>query len=360
MSEVRLKAALLQSKSDDAARQIIAENRPIGLSIMDFAAKHGRFDIAASLAPDGAMRFEMTLLAGDLDTAAAAADEIGNKDIFQRLAAEGMAIGRFRLAEDTLKKSGDTEQLALLYLLSGDSQKLQKLAKQTGSVLHYLWANDDEALAKIFSEVAPALEVDLTGSDLHVNHGKNVLEDWPMTRTGFIHTTIAAAVEDIDDAGWGWDLGESGIGKEEEDGGWEVDIDIATPALSTTASAYVPPSTGLSVHRQWVSRCQTAGELAAAGAFGEALLLLDQSIAVRNTDILKSIFIEAYVSANGFVSDLIVPLSAKSRGGRVSALRSPLEFFEEVSKLVFGSFAPRTFAKCSEICPYRMRRNEGG
>jgi hypothetical protein len=69
MSEVQLKADLSQNKSDDVARRIIAENRPVGLSIVEFPVQNQCFEIAVSLAEDPHKRFDMILRTGDLQSA---------------------------------------------------------------------------------------------------------------------------------------------------------------------------------------------------------------------------------------------------------------------------------------------------
>jgi coatomer protein complex subunit alpha (xenin) len=159
MSEVRLKADLSQNKSDNVARRIIAENWPIGLSIMEFSAQKQRFEIAAPLAEDPQKRFEMTLRACDLQ-AAPVADNINNKGIYKQLSQAALEFGTFGLAETALKMAEDFHNLAFLYVLSGEMEKLRKLSQHTSSLLHQLWVNNNESLSRALTSVSPTVAVE--------------------------------------------------------------------------------------------------------------------------------------------------------------------------------------------------------
>jgi coatomer protein complex subunit alpha (xenin) len=363
MSEVHLKIALSQGKSDDLARRIVGENRPIGLSILEFAARNGRYEIAAALATDPAKRFEMTLRAGDLDAAAAIADDIGDRETFKKLSQAALEVGRFALAEVALKKAEDYENLAFLYLISGESEKLRRLSKQTNSLLHQLWTNDNDAIARTLAAAAPELECDLTDANaLRVSPGAAVLADWPMTRSGFIHTTIAPALPDDDEAGAAW---ESGPHEEDdaEPGGWDVDVDIPPGSPGTPGRAhaqFIPPPRGTSVHQRWAERAQTAGERIAAGLFGDALALLRETVAVRNSDALRDLFVETYLSANAAVAgpggQIPIPISLPYRGGLSPGVPSNLELFENLTKSLYALFVKGKFIESRQLCVGIIRR----
>jgi hypothetical protein len=69
------------------------------------------------------------------------------------------------LAEVALKKEDNTEGLAFLYLISGESDKLRKLSKQTNSLLRQLWLNDNESIARTLVFVAPRIDLELNDSN---------------------------------------------------------------------------------------------------------------------------------------------------------------------------------------------------
>jgi coatomer protein complex subunit alpha (xenin) len=364
MSEVRLKIALSQGKGDELARRIVSESRPIGLSILEFAARNGRYEIAAALATDPVKRFDMTLRAGDLTAAASIADEIADEETFKTLASAALEVGRFSLAEYALKKANDTEGLAFLYLISGESDKLSRLSKQTNSLLHQLWSNDDDAIARTLAAAAPDVKLALqNGNELHITFGTKVLADWPMTRTASIHTTIAPALPDDEEAGAGWS---SGAREEEEEepaaGGWDVDLDIETPspARGKGPAQFVPPRSGPSVHQQWAEHARTAGERIAAGLFGDALVLLDQTVALRNTDAVKDLFVETYISANAAVNapggQLAVPLSMPFRSHLSPAVPTNLELFDGLTNSLYGLFVKGKFVESRQLSLGIMKR----
>jgi coatomer protein complex subunit alpha (xenin) len=363
MNEARLKMALARGKPDELARRIVAENRPIGLSILEFAARNGRYEIAAALATDPRKRFEMTVRAGDIDAAAAIADEIGDEQTFRKLADAAVEVGRFALAELALKKANDTEGLAFLYLISGEANKLVNLSKQTNSLLHQIWSNDHEAIARTLAAVVPGVEFELNDTNkLRVDVGAKVLADWPMTRSGFIHTTIEAAPPEDDEAGEGWAC----AGHEEEEnaepGGWEVDLDIELPstARAKAAARFVPPASGTPVQHRWSERAQTAGERIAAGMFGDALALLHETVAVRKTDALRDLFVEAYVSANAALDAvggvIRLPISVTFRGFLSPAVPNNLELFESLTTSLYGLFVKGKFVESRQICLGIMKR----
>ena len=362
MSEVKLKTALVQSKSDDAARRIIAENRPIGFAIMEFAAKNGRYEIAASLAKDPKKRFDMTLLAGDFAAAEAAAAEINEKATWNELAKNAMNVGKFAMAENAFRKAGDWENLAMLYLLSGQSEKLQKLAKQTNSLLHYLWANDNESIEKMFATLTPDMEIDLSENNtMKVDYGLSCLSNWPVTRSGYIHTTIPAMTGDTEDVGE-WPSSEAEEEKhEEEEDGWNINLDIDISTAAKGKHSFIAPPPGDDEHDIWSRNCQTAGDLAAAGRFADALVILTQSVAVKNTAPLRDLFVEAYIAANAclpglYGNTLTIPLSGTYRGLSVPKLPTGIDVFDELTKAAFGSFSRGKFSDCKSVCLSILRK----
>ena len=363
MSEVKLKTALVQSKSDDAARRIIAENRPIGFAIMEFAAKNGRYEIAASLAKDPKKRFEMTILAGDFTAAEAAAAEINEKGVWEDLAKNAMNVGKFAMAENAFRKAGDWENLAMLYLLSGQSDKLQKLSKQTNSLLHYLWANDNESLAKMFATLTPDMELDLSEANtLNVEYGMSCLTNWPVTRSDYIHTTIPTITGGEEDIGeWPSSEAEEEKHEGEEEEGWDINIDIDIPTGARGKDTFIAPAPGDDEHDIWSRNCQTAGDLAAAGRFADALVTLTQSIAVKNTAPLRELFVEAYIAANAcldgmYGNTITLPLSSTFRGMSVPRIPTGIDVFDELTKAAFGSFSRGKFSDCKSVCTSILRK----
>ncbi|OHT05607.1 Coatomer subunit alpha-3 [Tritrichomonas foetus] len=371
MSEVKLKAALIQSHSEDTAKRIIRENPPIGQAIMEFAASHNRFDIASSLARDPKTKFELSLKSGDYKAAAAAADELNDPKYHKTLAQSLMNAGLFGMAESSLKKAKDFESLAFLYLISGESEKLSKLSKQTNNLEHLLWANDDNTLKRTLQAVIPNIEIPEEDElIMKINPGRPCLADWPMTMTtSSVYASHEQEInlDDEDVAGWsddddldilGGDGDTKGSGNEDDEEGWNIDIDINESDmidLPTSSSAYSAPTRGESIQEKWASNSQTAGDFCAAGNFSEALAVLQKTIGLKNAAPLRDLFVETFISANSCVPSMfydltIAPISTQFRNQLYPSLPSQLGLIDEMTKSALSAFSRGKFSDCYQTC----------
>lgn len=380
LSEVKLKSALLASQNEDIARRIVRENPPIGDSIMQFAANNNRYDIAASLAKDPKTKFEMCLKSGDFKSASETADELNDPKYYKTLAQKLIDAGQFSKAESALKKAKDNEMLAFLYLISGEGQKLSKLAKQTGSIEHLLWTNDDAAIAKCLQKVAPSIEYETESNSMKVELGIPVLQDWPTlntTSTVFSSVTDHDNLINIDDediAGWADDdvleafisEGNDILDENEDDNeGWKFDLDINDDVLNeevAKVSTFTPPARGQSMHDTWSSNSSNAGVLAASGHFVEALSSLQSQVCLKVADPLRDLFVECYLSSNCCVPThvqsitLTAPLSVNQRNQVYPSLSSQLPIVDELTKLALSYFSRGKFADCHSTCLSIMQR----
>lgn len=401
MSEVKLKSALIQSHSEDVAKRIIKENPPIGQAIMEFAEKNQRFDIAASLARDPKTKFEMSLKSADFKSAAEAADQLDDPFYHKKLATSLIEAGLFEKAEISLKKAKDNESLAFLYLISGEGEKLQKLSKQTKSLEHYIWSNDDSSISKFLEQALPSInfedesksEVD-EGSSLKIDYGLPVLQDWPVLNTSstvFGQSDNLINIDDDEIANWSDDdvlealkdekdelFGDENEGKGKENGGdeegdgWNIDLDInekdmlngASSGLgkASNSSSFVPPQRGTSLHEKWSSNATTAGDLCASGHFSDALALLQRTIGLKNATPLRDIFAECYVSANSCITTnflntyMVVPLNVNIRNQPFPSVPSQVPLVEELTKSALSFFSRGKFSDCRSACLSIMYR----
>ena len=370
LSEVRLKLALINSKQDGgaSARSIVSEQPPIGFAVMEFAANAGRYDIAESLARDPKIKFDMALKACDFATAQQCADEINQKSVYQTFATACMNCGKITLAEAAYKKAGDTDSLSFLYLITGQQEQLQKVAKQTNSPMQMLWCNDNESIDKLLVQMAPTLEESLQekGEEITIKPGTKITTDWPTTRSAFVPLAKPGEQEDIEDeGGWG-DSSENGE-QAEEDGedGWEVGLDLDTEAGIPTGKSI--PTTGVSIptrgestQEKWGKVATTAGDLVAAGQFADALITLKGSINAKNTEPLKELFVNHYTTANAVAStqfgDLLVPISTQFRGFAFPASTDIVQALDEMREAAFNTFSKGKFGECRSICVNIIRR----
>ncbi|KAK8881658.1 hypothetical protein M9Y10_004418 [Tritrichomonas musculus] len=391
MSEVKLKSALIQSHNEDVAKRIIKENPPIGQAIMEFAADNQRYDIAASLARDPKTKFEMSLKSSDFKTASEAADELNDPKYHKILASSLIEAGLFEKAEQSLKKAKDTESLAFLYLISGESEKLSKLSKQTKSLEHYIWSNDDSSISKFLEQALPNItfEEDETSNSptMKIETGLPVLSDWPALNTTtslFGEGSAANNLINIDDeeiAGWSDDDVLEAMkdekddifnddtndknGSDDENDGWKIDLDINEKEMLNAAkneNDFVPPTRGTSLWEKWSSYANTAGDLCASGHFSDALAFLQRTIALKNAEPLRDIFTEVYVSSNACIptnflnSYMITPLSVSLRNQPYPSTPSQVSIVEELTKSALSFFSRGKFTDCRSACLSIMYR----
>lgn len=81
------------------------------------------------------------------------------------------------------------------------------------------------------------------------------------------------------------------------DGGDEFDDGLGTGAVAAAAKGseyYVPPTAGPGVAVRWTKGSKLAGELAAAGAFKEAMALLKEEIGAGSFESMKPSFMSAF------------------------------------------------------------------
>ena len=373
-NEVKLKVALIQNKSEDVAKRIIRETPPVGQAIMEFAADHKRYDIACSLARDSKTKFELSLKSGDYKTAIAAADELNDPASYKKLSQSLINAGLFGMAESSMKKAKDYESLSFLYLISGESEKLAKLSKHTQSLEHLLWANDEASIRKIFQNAAPNLDLgEELESTLKISPGAPMLSDWPTTMTSSNMYDSNEQIDNIDDeeaTGWSDDdlglIDENGEitekkkqNNEDDEDGWNIDIDINDSEIKeyqdALGASYIPPTPGESVRDKWAENSQTAGDFVAAGRFSEALSILQETIALRNAQPLRNVFIETYVSVNMSVPSLFftsfsAAISTTFRNQICPSINSPIPLIDELTKVALSAFSRGKFVECRQAC----------
>lgn len=356
LSELHLKAALMSNNNDLDVMRIIAKKAPIGQAIMEFAVSQKRYDVATALATDPIQKFEFSLKSFDFDTASRVADELNDPEIYLKLSKSALENGRFELAEKAMKNGNDTDSLAFLYLISGESDKLKEISKKSNNLLYSLWSNDDDSFKNILSKVAPNIEVE--PNNFSIEYGKKVLSDWPIVGPGYNNVPVQLGEEDINDIdGWGSDdmsINDGSESKNDENEGWDIDLDIdQTEALTQDSSLYVPPIPGKSIYDEWASTSQTAGEYVAAGSFSDALLLLNQTISACNTELLRELFVSFYISNNACLSwnfdTVTIPLSSTYNNQRVPHIFSPLQQLEDLKKELFSKFFKNELQACHEI-----------
>lgn len=127
-TEYAFKLLLLRKRYDDVKR-MISQNRLRGQSIIAYLQKKGFPEVALHFVKDEKTRLALALDSGAIDVALEAAEGLGDNDAFQRLAAEALRQGNLDVFELCLQRTKDLDRLALLYVITGNFEKLSKVGK---------------------------------------------------------------------------------------------------------------------------------------------------------------------------------------------------------------------------------------
>lgn len=127
-TEYAFKLLLLRKRYDDVKR-MISQNRLRGQSIIAYLQKKGFPEVALHFVKDEKTRLALALDSGAIDVALEAAESLGDMEAFQRLAAEALRQGNLDVFELCLQRTKDLDRLALLYVITGNFEKLSKVGK---------------------------------------------------------------------------------------------------------------------------------------------------------------------------------------------------------------------------------------
>jgi coatomer protein complex subunit alpha (xenin) len=316
LTEARFKAALAAGKMGEVS-EILRQAKLCSESIVDYLRKQNHPEVALLFVEDPELKFRLALSAADLETALAAAKQLDNPAVWEALADVATEQGRFGIAAEALRKSGNVQRLAFFYLLAGQIESLKKLKVDDALGLQRaMWLGDRPAIGKLLAGAAPKLaEVSLVenGSIAGLEREDDPVADWPLvnvSRPQFAVPSKSGEIEDLDEGkGWDLDLGD-GINEEEEDQGWGIDIDItASVSEIEVGEVFVAPTKKNGAHERWATaEGAVAGELVAAGQFGGAICLLQEQIGLIDAEPLRKHFVEAFVASNATIGPLSVPL----------------------------------------------------
>lgn len=109
--------------------QIIKTSSLVGQSIISYLQKKGYPEIALQFVQDPQTRFELALECGNLEVAVEMARGLERPNLWSRLGVEALAHGNHQTVEMTYQKQRQFDKLSFLYLSTGDSEKLSRMAK---------------------------------------------------------------------------------------------------------------------------------------------------------------------------------------------------------------------------------------
>ena len=127
-TEYRFKLALIKRNYDEML-QIIKTSSLVGQSIISYLQKKGYPEIALQFVQDPQTRFELAIECGNLDVAVEMAKQLDRPKLWSRLGTEALAHGNHQIVEMTYQKLRSFDKLSFLYLVTGDQEKLTRMAK---------------------------------------------------------------------------------------------------------------------------------------------------------------------------------------------------------------------------------------
>lgn len=158
-TEYRFKLALVKRHYDEMLN-IIKSSSLVGQSIISYVQKKGYPEIALQFVQDPQTRFELALECGNLEVAVEMAKQLDRPKLWQRLSSEALAHGNHQVVEMTYQKLHNFDKLSFLYLVTGDHDKLQRMAKiaehrgdVTSQFLNSLYLGDVHSRIEMLKEV---------------------------------------------------------------------------------------------------------------------------------------------------------------------------------------------------------------
>eukprot|EP00834_Sanchytrium_tribonematis_P003734 NODE_155_length_15238_cov_1.162560.p1 type:complete len:1093 gc:universal NODE_155_length_15238_cov_1.162560:9323-12601(+) len=106
---------------------IIENSNLMGQAIIAYLQKKGYPEVALQFVRDPATKFELAVECGDLNTAFETAKSINSSETWFKLGEESILNGNAKLAEQCYQQSKQLGKLSFLYLVNGNTERLQKM-----------------------------------------------------------------------------------------------------------------------------------------------------------------------------------------------------------------------------------------
>lgn len=164
-TEYRFKLALIKRNYDEML-QIIKTSSLVGQSIISYLQKKGYPEIALQFVQDPQTRFELAIECGNLDVAVEMAKKLDRPKLWSRLGTEALSHGNHQIVEMTYQKLRNFDKLSFLYLVTGDQEKLTRMAKIaehrgdfTARFQNTLYLGDVDNRIQMFKEIDQCMSV---------------------------------------------------------------------------------------------------------------------------------------------------------------------------------------------------------
>ncbi|KAK3313949.1 coatomer WD associated region-domain-containing protein [Apodospora peruviana] len=359
-TEYRFKLALVKRNYEEMLH-IIQNSSLVGQSIISYLQKKGYPEIALQFVQDPTTRFELAIECGNLEVAVEMAKQLDRPKLWTRLSTEALAHGNHSVVEMCYQKLKNFDKLSFLYLTTGDSAKLARMAKIaehrgdfTSRFQNNLYIGDVEDRIQMFKEIdlyplaymtakSHGMEEEcqsileatgLTEEQLNMPQLGEPLAppkpivptyqaNWPTkaTSTSFFEKALLGQVEglsleDEPSAANGLGLEDAGeddvaakrngtlVEADDEDAaGWDMGDDIVPEVEEgfVNVESAETGGAGSSEADLWARNSPLAVDHVAGGSFETAMQLLNRQVGAVNFAPLKPRFLEVYQASKTYL-----------------------------------------------------------
>jgi coatomer subunit alpha len=132
-TEFMFKQALIQRQYSTVLR-MVKEYNLIGQAIISYLQRKGFPEVALYFVKDESTRFSLALESGNIEIALESAKILNNEDSWNKIAIEALRQGNHQIVEMAYQRTKNFEKLSFLYLITGNIDKLKKMAKHAKEV----------------------------------------------------------------------------------------------------------------------------------------------------------------------------------------------------------------------------------
>eukprot|EP00039_Didymoeca_costata_P018608 m.334182 g.334182 ORF g.334182 m.334182 type:complete len:1220 (+) comp17307_c0_seq1:152-3811(+) len=158
-TEYKFKVALVR-RDYDQVLHMYRNSRLVGQSIIAYLQKKGYPEVALHVVKDERTRFSLAVECGNIQVALESAKKLDDKDLWNQLAQAALMQGDHEVVETAYQRTKCFEKLSFLYLITGNTEKLQKMMKiadlrkdVSGHFHNALYLGDVEERVKILKNV---------------------------------------------------------------------------------------------------------------------------------------------------------------------------------------------------------------
>lgn len=127
-TEYKFKLALINHRYEEVLH-MVRNARLVGQAIISYLQQKGYPEVALHFVKDDKTRFSLALECGSIEVALEAAKALNDKNCWDQLAAAALMHGNHQVVEMCYQRTKSFDKLSFLYLITGNLDKLRKMAK---------------------------------------------------------------------------------------------------------------------------------------------------------------------------------------------------------------------------------------